>query len=756
MNRATIVFENLSPPWLWLAVIAVSLAAIAGIYSRIFSRTGRKMTWILMATRGLAVLALWLAIVKPAWTRILERETRPRLAVVIDNSESMAFPHAGDDASRYRAAIRWLTESEPGAALFRTYDVSLSNLAGDALKADELPAEPVAEQTDLVRAVRTAAHRIRGQGQAGILLISDGRDTTARENYVEMRRQPVPVYGLGFRSRPPAREGTPDLAVLSVDAPEQVLVHNTAPLKVLVGKDGGSATEISLQVERAGTLLADRQVSLPAGRTEKLVPMEFTPVDPGNFVLAVRIPPLPREPSPGNNVRMFRLHVAAEPIRVLYVEGVLRAEYTFLRNRLLNDPDIDLVSFVRVATPAEGRTRVARIGRELLTQDRLDEFDVVVLGDFEADMLDPEAYGRLRAWVDGGGGLMVLGGYRNLGPSGLALTPLHDVLPVEDPPGAGLFQVEEPFSFSFTPEGILHPVATITGNAVQDADLWRTLPRLSGAVGIARARPGATVLARHPRRSPEGDAGFVVLAAQPYGKGLAMLFTADTTWRWSRVARLRGEPDMLYSRFWSQAVRYLAKRDPQSERTAITIGTDSPSYERGDRVTVHVQRNPAVMVPGGEGQDTAIEVSVRSPDGRLSELPARTDGSNPDRWDAPFFPSRGGRYEVSARLMVIDPEGRHERAHEISEFLVNGSALELDDSTANPAALSRMARLSGGVYADMADERAVARLMDSIPDAPAVSRERRTTELWNSPALFLVFLALATTEWIVRRRNHLV
>ncbi|NQT91778.1 MAG: hypothetical protein HQ559_03380, partial [Lentisphaerae bacterium] len=410
MSRSSIVFENLSPPWLWLAVIALSLAAIAGIYSGIFSRSGRKMTWILMTVRGLAVLALWLAIVKPAWTRILERTAPPRLAIVIDDSESMSFPHAGADSSRYSTAVRWLTESEPGAALFRTYDVSLSNLAGDMLKPGELPSEPVAEQTDLVRAVRTATHRGRGRGQAGILLISDGRDTTARENYVEMRRQSVPVYGLGFRSRPPAQEGTPDLAVLSVDAPKRVLVHNTVPIKVLVGKDGGSATEVALQIERAGSILVDQQVSLPAGRTEKLVPMEFTPRQPGDFVLAVRIPTLPREPSPGNNVHMFRLRVAAKPIRVLYVEGVLRAEYMFLRNRLLNDPDVDLVSFVRVATPVEGRTRVARIGRELLAKDRLAEFDVVLLGDFEADMFEREAYGLLRDWVDGGGGLMVLGG----------------------------------------------------------------------------------------------------------------------------------------------------------------------------------------------------------------------------------------------------------------------------------------------------------------------------------------------------------
>ncbi|NQT93951.1 MAG: hypothetical protein HQ559_14415, partial [Lentisphaerae bacterium] len=328
------------------------------------------------------------------------------------------------------------------------------------------------------------------------------------------------------------------------------------------------------------------------------------------------------------------------------------------------------------------------------------------------------------------------------------------VLPVEDT-GAGLFQVEEPFAFSFTPEGILHPVATITGNAVRDGDLWRTLPRLSGAVGIARARPGATVLARHPRRNPESDAGFIVLAAQPYGKGLAMVFTADTTWRWSRVARLRGEPDMLYARFWSQAIRYLARRDAQSERTAITIGTDSPSYERGDRVTVQVRRNPAVMIPGGEGQDTSIEISVRSPDGRLAVLPSRPDAADPDRWDAPFFPSRGGRYEVSGQLIAVDPAGRHERANEVTEFLVKGSALELDDATANPASLSRMARLSGGVYADIADVRAVTRLVDAIPDTPSVSREKKTTDMWNSPVLFLVFLGLATTEWIVRRRNHL-
>ena len=757
---AEVTLQNFDPPWFWIFLAIGSLGVLALTYRDIYRRSGRRLTWTLFIVRALGLMVLIAALIKPAWRHVSQETERPQIAVIVDDSQSMSLPPSGDgarQATRYQQARWWLNESPAGKALRDRFDVRLFDVAGREREAGDLPAEPNAEQTDLVRAMRSVAGRLRGRNAAGVLLISDGQDTTGRRSYLPLQEYPLPAYALGFRWVRGREGAAVDLAVGSVDAPARTLVHNAAEIKVLVRKDGGAALEVPIYVERAGTPVVTERVALGQGAVEKLVSLSFTPAEPGDFVMTARLGTVKDERTAVNNTALFRMRVEADPIRVLYIEGTLRAEHKFLRQRLADDPDVDLITFARAASPDEASVSGVLAGSELVSPDRLKKIDVVLLGDFESRMLDPRAYEALRDWVEAGGGLMVLGGYRNLSEDGLARTPLADLLPVE-PLAGGIEQIDQPFRFALTPEGRRHPALSVTGDMTRDAQLWESLPQLSGIVAVKRAKPGATVLARHPLTDPQdpGRQGYVVLATQPFGKGTVTVFTADTTWRWSRLTRLAGKPDTLYVRFWSQMVRWLAHRDATSDRTALTVSTASASYERGQRVAVSVRRNAAVVLPGEDSAKTSLALAVSTPDGRTMPLAPTADLADSNRWTATFFPDRGGRFVVAARLVRDGDGGSADVATQQSEFLVEGSQIELEDPTPNAAVMGQIARLTGGVYAEIDDERATADLVAALPAAPRVVRHVRTTHLWNSPALFSVFLVLVCAEWIVRRRNHLV
>ncbi len=756
---ADITLQNFDPPWFWGLVILGSLAVLALTYRDIYRRSRRRLTWTLFVVRALGLLVLLAALVRPAWRHVAEKIERPQVAVILDDSQSMSLaPSAAGEqhATRYRQARWWIEESPPGATLRKTFDVRFFNVAGRELDTADLPDEPNAEQTDLVRAMRSVAGRLRGRNASGVILVSDGQDTTGRGGYTVLQEYPLPVFTLGFR---PARgdAGAPvDLAVASVDAPARTLVHNEVRANVLIRKDGGGALDVPVYVERAGTPLATERASLAAGRVEKLVTLTFTPAEPGDFVMTVRVGAARNETTTVNNTGMFKLRVDAEPIRVLYIEGVLRAESKFLRRRLADDPDVDLITFARAANPDQASVSGVLAGAELATPQRLKKIDVVLLGDFESGMLDRRAYAALRDWVEAGGGLMILGGYKNLSEEGLVRTALADLLPVE--PAGGVAQIDQPFRFAPTADGRRHPALTVTGDMTRDAALWQSLPELQGIVATGRAKPAATVLARHPQVnvSDPGQEGYVVLATQPFGKGTVTVLTADTTWRWSRLVRLTGRPDTLYVRFWSQMVRWLAHRDVASGRTALMVSTETASYQRGERVTVTVRRNPAVVLPGEEGTKTSLALGVTTPDGRQTPLEPVADLADANRWTATYFPDRGGRFTVDARLLRAADEGAADAANQQTEFLVEGSKIELENPTPNVAVMGRIARLTGGVYANLDDAKATEDLVASLPSAPRVVRQERTTHMWNSPILFVIFLALVCAEWIVRRRNHLV
>ena len=304
---------------------------------------------------------------------------------------------------------------------------------------------------------------------------------------------------------------------------------------------------------------------------------------------------------------------------------------------------------------------------------------------------------------------------------------------------------------------------SITGDMQRDAQLWSELPELAGIAATGGAKPGATVLARHPQTNPadEQGRGYPVLVIQPFGQGRAAVLAAETTWQWSRFARLSGRPDTLYVRFWSQMMRHLARREQDGDRTALTVGTDAASYERGQRVSIRVRRNPTVIVPGLDDRATDLAVSIRTPDGRTVRAAVEPSASNSNLWNASFFPERGGTFEVIATLIADTsqdaqrPESRT-FANEQTRFVVEGSQLELSDPATNPAALRQIAQLTGGAYAELHEPRAVESILAVLPQRERVVQRAQTTQVWNSPILFIVFLALVTLEWLLRRRSRLV
>jgi uncharacterized membrane protein len=763
MLIANFYFEHFEPVWFWLLVLAFALALLVSTYAGMYRRSGRPLAWWLLGLRLAGVGLLLLAILKPVWSHQLRRVTRPVLAVVVDNSESMSLPAEGADGRslpRYQWARDWLDQAPVAQQLARDFDVKWFGIDGRPL--EKLPGEPEVEQTDLVDALESVAARVRGQGPRAVVLISDGQDTQARPNAMTLDEYPLPVFALGFGQHG-NQENSFDLALASVAAPERVRVHNSVAVKLLVKKDGGPALTVPVLIERAGEVLHRETIELPAGSAHVPATLNFTPDEVGDFVLSARLESPAGERTAANNAQAFRLRVEAEPMHVLLVEGTLRIEFTFLRDHLQQDPDIDLATLVRAASPAGASATAALLGGELITAERLKKIDVVLLGDFEARMLENESYQALHDWVEAGGGLMVLGGYENLSPAGFWQTPLAELLPVEqaDIPR----QIDRPFQFSLTPEGLAHPAMSLSGNSLEDAALWQALPQLAGIVGVGKAKPGVVVLSRYPDANPtdadkiaaggnDSAGGEIVLAAQSFGKGRVGLLAADTTWRWSRLVRLAGRSDAMYVRFWSQWVRWLAGRDVRSQGTPLAITTDKPGYRRGEKVSVTVRRNPAALVPGASAGATQLKLSVRTPDSAAIELKPVAGSADPDTWTAEYFPERGGRFQIDAALTAGD--ARETVANAAADFYVRGSDLELDNPSTDSAALASIARRTGGMYADIDDTAGQARWLEALPTSQRVKYEVKTERLWNHPLLLLGFVGLLTGEWFLRRRQHWV
>lgn len=447
----------------------------------------------------------------------------------------------------------------------------------------------------------------------------------------------------------------------------------------------------------------------------------------------------------GNNVEQFALQVNAEAIGVLYLEGFLRYEYTFLRKRLDDDPDINLITVVRTANPQRPNPEASKV---LLTPSQLETVDLVILGDMEADFLGTTEYEALIAWAgQEGHAILVLGGYRSFGPNGFAGTPLADVLPVEFTEEGAADQADEPFTMALTAAGQVHPIFQVQSDRVRNKTLWDQAAQLAGCSLVRRAKPGATVLATNPITSVD-DKPAVVVAVQNFGQGKSMVVTTDTTWRWSRVARLKGQGDLLFARFWSQSVRWLTGRGLDDQQAPLVVTTDRPGYGDGDAVSVRI-----VARDSAAAATHALAATITNAAGRRRSVPLRpaTDGSGDQV--ATVYPDGPGRHVIVARSTR---EGETV-ANANVQLLVHGADLETNDTRTDSQVLRQIAAERGaGFYVDIGEAQTLGDKLQPDRRQRTITRARDAREYWNSPVLFFFFLAAVTGEWWIRRRNRLV
>ena len=275
--------------------------------------------------------------------------------------------------------------------------------------------------------------------------------------------------------------------------------------------------------------------------------------------------------------------------------------------------------------------------------------------------------------------------------------------------------------------------------------MWNSTPPLLGCGLVRRAKAGAEVLAVNPGVDVDGEPA-VVIAMGRYGSGRTMVITADTTWRWTRLTRVVGRSDTLYSRFWSQTVRWLTGRELEQRQARLVVSTDKPDYKVGREGRIRAVRGSDVADSDAVGE---LTVEVTDEAGQRFPVPVKSNSAEPDTFVGNFYPSAGGRYRIDAGLET----GGELQANQEADFIVFGSELELADTGTNPGLLKSIADRTGGVSVNIAN---VSELSSKIE-----RRERRysrveRTEYWNSSWLFLFFLATVSSEWVIRRKQRMV
>ncbi|WP_437943765.1 VWA domain-containing protein [Sorangium sp. So ce281] len=405
---------RLARPWgALLALGATSFIALRYLALALASAYARRQgAWRARLGDFLAPFAAFaaaMAVAGPELGRPLDRLT---VLIAIDRSRSIDLVPSAD-----RRVAQELSVAELGMR----EDDRIATIAFAAGAATEDPPRPRSQLaapqrvalgrdgTDLAAGIRRALAEVPPDSAARVVLLSDGvatrGDTMAAAAAAVAAGLPIDVIPLEQRL-------VPDVRVVALRAPARADEGEALDLRLVTSSP--SPAEVEIRLRRDGELIARTEASIAAGED----------------VLRIR------EKAPGPGLHRYDVEITAKDPR-LDEAAEDNAASAFLRVRgaaaaLVLEGDAGQGAFVARAL-ADGAFRVDEGGLSRVPADlgELAGYDVVVLSDIRASDLSPGQIDALASYVrDLGGGLLLMGGDRSMGPGGYARTPLEEISPV--------------------------------------------------------------------------------------------------------------------------------------------------------------------------------------------------------------------------------------------------------------------------------------------------------------------------------------
>jgi uncharacterized membrane protein len=728
-----------SLPWWILVLFVVAIGAVAwGAYARPLVPIAKRHRYTLTALRAFTLLFLVACLLRPVRVMPPDTTSDAVVPVLVDTSRSMRLADVGGRPRIETARDILRQQIEP--ALEGRFQSELW-MFGDALvKADDAPLAAEGRGSDLSAALRAVRERYRERRVAGIIVVSDGGDTSSHDAAQAVEDGGTPVFTVGVGSPRVA----PDLEVLGVAAGEAALTDSSVDLTVSAISRGVDRP-FQLRVLENGRPVDVRTVTPAASDSPVREVFTVSPSRETATLYTVEIDAVASELVAENNRRSVLVSPPGRKRRLLIVEGAPGFEHTFIKRALASDPGIEIDSVVRKGRNEQGdatyfvqaaASRAPQLA-EGFPPDResVFQYDAIVLANIEPDSLSRLQLELAAAFVEErGGGVLVLGA-KSFEQQGLVGTALEEALPVNlHDRGSGVVRTSsrsgQPYRLRLTPEGEAHPAMRIGVSPEDTAKRWSLVPALAGATALGAPSPGAQVLAVADTQ----DGVRPVLAVQRFGRGRSMVFAGEASWRWRMQLP---SSDRTHELFWRQVARWLASATPD-QVSAGPLGSILPGTT--EQLSVEVRDKAFEPVP-----NAAISMRVTMPGGEVRDM-------TPTLLDA-----KTGRYTAQARFdqpgvyrIVANARRGSEALGTSQQWILAGAAdLELADPRLNEDVLRRVSRASGGRYLQVSDLSRLPSLLSSASDDPGPPRLQ---ELWHNIWIFMVVVLLLGAEWFLRRR----
>jgi len=251
------------------------------------------------------------------------------------------------------------------------------------------------------------------------------------------------------------------------------------------------------------------------------------------------------------------------------------------------------------------------------------------------------------------------------------------------------------------------------------------------------------VLAEGVRQSESSDRAVPMIVSRRYGKGMVVLVNGEGLWQWDFFPSgdRSGE---LYKDLWTQIIHWMATYSEYLPGQEYSLGLSAANVSVGESVRVRVGYR-------GQGAAEGDPVVVVHEGHRLvRQVAASMSASRDGGWDAVLRIDSPGFY----RIGIADESGSSAQAV-YKNLHVRSPPSEMDELSADPAFLERLAQDSGGRVISREELRALLNESAAAEDVPEASRSV-WVPTWDKLWLLAAIIAFLSFEWYLGRRNGLI
>lgn len=295
----------MTTPLVLFGILAIVIAFILALF-QYKPWISEKVYWVLTAARTLTLSALFLLLINPETNIETIEVIKPKLGVLVDNSQSIKF------LKKDSIARVLLNQIKSKSALSEKFDLHYFTFDNALYSDDSLSFD--ASQTNIGKSL-IQAHEIFKDEVAPMLLLSDGNQTLGT-SYGHIAKQfSSPIYPLVLGDTMQYI----DLKIKQINVNTYAFLENTFPVEIFINYNGNDTKSTVLEIFQDETLVYKEKLQFSALNNSKVITPKLKASKVGFQRFSARLRPLTSEKVVSNNSKTFAVEVLDQKLKIALI-----------------------------------------------------------------------------------------------------------------------------------------------------------------------------------------------------------------------------------------------------------------------------------------------------------------------------------------------------------------------------------------------------------------------------------------------------